>query len=155
MLAKIWGRETWHIVWMDQIIQNFSKSHIYHLTGITTTHYYPIFFKKKNPKKPELIMSYIDYCHEHFVLVPDDTANNNIVYHSKSYYHNCILNELEFTLASGNPIYTRSNLKWNSSKSPSNTFNISKNQDQFELHVPLDSKIAEKSLQTKIQCWFQ
>ena len=51
--------------------------------------------------------------------------------------HTCLLNELGFTSTSGNPTYTPSNLTKDeilqNHLSVLNTFNIPKNQDQFEL----------------------
>lgn len=43
-----------------------------------------------------------------FLLVPADKAGNNIV--CKAHYMNCILEELGFKSASGNPTYTQSSL---------------------------------------------
>ena len=75
--------------------------------------------------------------HENFVLVPADKASNNIVFVCKSYYYNCLINELGFTSTSRNPTYTQSNLTKDeilpNHRSVLNTFNIPNNQDQFEL----------------------
>ena len=75
--------------------------------------------------------------HENFVLVPADKASNNIVFVCKSYYYHCLLNELGFTSTSGNPTYTLSNFTKDeilrNHLTVLNTFNIPKNQDQFEL----------------------
>ena len=61
----------------------------------------------------------------------------NIVFVVKRYCYNCLLNELGFTSTSGNPTYTPSNLTKDeilqNHLSVLNTFNIPKNQDQFEL----------------------
>jgi hypothetical protein len=48
--------------------------------------------------------------HDNFVLVPADKASNNIVFVCKTYYYECLLNEVEFISTSGNPTYTRTNL---------------------------------------------
>jgi hypothetical protein len=53
----------------------------------------------------------------------------------KNYYYECLLNELGFTSTSGNTTYTRTNLTKDeilqNDLSVLNTFNIPKNQDQF------------------------
>jgi hypothetical protein len=74
---------------------------------------------------------------DNFVLVPADKASHNIVFVCKTYCYECLLNELGFTSTSGNTTYTRTNLT--KDKIPQNhlfvlnTFNIPKNQDQFDL----------------------
>ena len=109
--------------------------------------------------RPEVVNE-LHRLHENFVRVPADKASNNIVFGCKSYYHNCLLNELGFTSTSGNPTYTLSNFTKDeilqNHLSDLNTFNIRKNQDQFELpylyYIP---KWQEKPLQTKIHRWLQ
>jgi hypothetical protein len=75
--------------------------------------------------------------HDNFVLVPADKASNNIVFVCKNYHYECLLNELGFTSTSGNSTYTRTNLTKGEIQqnhlSVLNTFNIPKNQDQFDL----------------------
>jgi hypothetical protein len=76
--------------------------------------------------------------HENFVLVSADKASNNIVFVCKNYYHElCLLNELGFTSTSGNTTYTRTNLTQDdilqNYLSVLNTFDLPKNQDQFDL----------------------
>jgi hypothetical protein len=75
--------------------------------------------------------------HDNFVLVPADKASNNIVFVCEKYYYECLLNELGFTSTSGNPTYTRTNLTkdeiLHNHLSVLNTFDIPKNQDQFDL----------------------
>jgi hypothetical protein len=70
------------------------------------------------------------------VLVPADKASNNIVFVCKKYYYECLLDELGFTSTSGNTTYTRTNLTKDeilqNHISVLNTFNIPKNQDQFD-----------------------
>jgi hypothetical protein len=76
--------------------------------------------------------------HDNFVLVPADKASNNIVFVCKKYYYECLLNELGFTSTSGNLTYSQTNLTndeiLQNHFSVLNTFDIPKNQDQFELH---------------------
>jgi hypothetical protein len=71
------------------------------------------------------------------VLVPADKASNNIVFVCKDYYYECLLNELGFTSTSRNTTSTRTNLTKDEilhhHLSVLNTFNIPKNQDQFDL----------------------
>jgi hypothetical protein len=92
--------------------------------------------------------------HDNFVLVPADKASNNIVFVCKNYYYECLLNELGFTstsfdydyvlhivnftiLYSRKTTYTRTNFTKDeilqNHLSVLNTFNIPKNQDQFDL----------------------
>jgi hypothetical protein len=47
-------------------------------------------------KKPEVVNE-LRRLHENFVLVPAGKASNNNVFVSKTYYHNCLLNELGIT----------------------------------------------------------
>ena len=111
-------------------IRSLLKSRIHHLTGKMRTIYPSVF------KKPEVVNE-LHRLHENFVLVPADKASNNIVFVCKSYYYHCLLNELGFTSTSGNPTYTLSNFTKDeilrNHLSVLNTFNIPKNQDQFEL----------------------
>ena len=111
-------------------IRNLLKFLIHHLTGKMCT-IYPSVFKKLE------VVNELHRLHENFVLVPADKASNNIVFVCKSYYYNCLLNELGFTSTSGNPTYTPSNFTKDeilqNHLSDLNTFNIPKNQDQFEL----------------------
>ena len=83
-------------------------------------------------------------------LSPADKASNNIVFVCNNYYYECLLNELGFTSTS----YTRTNLTRDeilqNHISVLNTFDIPKNQDQFDL--PLQNYIK---ILTKIYCWFQ
>jgi len=84
-------------------IRKLLKSRIHHLTGKMRTSY-PSVFKKAE------VVNELHRLHENFVLVPADKASNNIVFVCKSYYYNCLFNELGFTSTSRNPTYTQSNL---------------------------------------------
>jgi hypothetical protein len=75
--------------------------------------------------------------HDNFVLVPADKASNDIVFVYKTYYYECLLNELGFTYTSGKPTYTRTNLTkveiLQNLFSVLNAFDIPKHEDQFDL----------------------
>ena len=43
--------------------------------------------------------------HEKFVVVPADTASNNIVFVCKAHYINCLMEELGMSTMTGNPTY--------------------------------------------------
>ena len=43
--------------------------------------------------------------HEKFVVVPADTASNNIVFVCKTHYINCLMEELGMSTMTGNPTY--------------------------------------------------
>jgi hypothetical protein len=70
-------------------------------------------------------------------MITADKASNNIVFLCKNYYYECLLNELGFTSTSGDTTYTRTNLTKDeilqNHLSVLNTFDIPKNQDQFDL----------------------
>jgi hypothetical protein len=87
-------------------------------------------------KKPEVVNK-LRRLHDNFVLVPADKASNNIVFVCKNYYYECLLNELGLTSTSGNPMYTRTTFTRDgilqNHLSVLNTFDIPKNQDQFDL----------------------
>jgi hypothetical protein len=74
--------------------------------------------------------------HNNFELVPANKTNNNIVFVCKNYYYECLLNEQAFRSTSGYPTYTRTNLSKDeivqNHLSVLNTFDIPRNQDQFE-----------------------
>jgi hypothetical protein len=111
-------------------IRKLLKSRIHHLSGKMCSIYPSVF------KKPEVVNE-LRRLHDNFVLVPADKASNNIVFVCKNYYYECLLNELGFTTTSGNTTYTRTNLTRDeilqNHLSVLNTFNIPKNQDQFDL----------------------
>ena len=111
-------------------IRKLLKSRIHHLSGKMRT-IYPSVFKNTE------VVNELRRLHDNFVLVPADKASNNIVFVCKNYYYECLLNELGFTSTSGNPTYTRTNLTKDeilqNHLSVLNTFDIPKNQDQFEL----------------------
>jgi hypothetical protein len=48
-------------------------------------------------KKPEVVNYELRRLHNNFVLVPADKASNIMVFVCKSYYYECLLNELLFT----------------------------------------------------------
>jgi hypothetical protein len=80
-------------------IRGILKSRIRNIrTKVRTT--YPSVFSK-----PEVITE-LERLHGEFVLVPADTACNNIVFVCKAHYYNCILNELGINSTFGNPTYT-------------------------------------------------
>ena len=111
-------------------IRKLLKSRIHHLSGKMRNTYPSVF------KKPEVVNE-LQRLHDNFVLVPADKASNNIVFVCKNYYYECLLNELGYTSTSGNPTYTRTNLTRDeilqNHLSVLNTFDIPKNQDQFDL----------------------
>jgi hypothetical protein len=83
MFDKIWGRETWHFVWMDQENSKIVKIRIHHLKG-NMRNIYPFVFKKPKYK-------WIRTLHGNFVLIPADKASNNIVSVCKNkYYYECL-----------------------------------------------------------------
>jgi hypothetical protein len=92
---------------------------------------YPSVFKSTE------VVNELRRLHDNIVLVPADKARNNIVFVCKKYYYECLLNELGFTSTSGNLTYTRANFTkveiLQNHLSVLNTFDIPRNQDQFEL----------------------
>jgi hypothetical protein len=102
---------------------------------------YPSVFKKPDVvnKLRRLHNSFVITLYNNFVLVPADNASNSIVFVCKNYYmyYECFLNELGLTSPSGNPKYTRNNLTRDDILQNHlyvlNTFDIPKNQDQFNL----------------------
>lgn len=52
----------------------------------------------------------LDWLHDHYVLVPADKTNNNIVFVWKAHYIDYIFKELGFDSTHGNPTYTHSYL---------------------------------------------
>jgi hypothetical protein len=88
---------------------------------------YPSVFKKSE------VVNEFRRLHDNFVLVLADKAS--LV--CKKYYYEFLLNKLGFTSTSGNTTYTRTNLTkdeiLHNHLSVLSAFNISKNQDQFDL----------------------
>jgi hypothetical protein len=59
-------------------------------------------------KKPE-VLNKLRKLHDNFVLVPANKEGKNTVFVCKTYYYECLLNELGFTSTSGNPTYLTKN----------------------------------------------
>ena len=58
---------------------------------------------------PEFAAELVDL-HDNYVIVPADKASNNIVFVCKTYYINCLREELGLNASKGNPIYTCTSL---------------------------------------------
>ena len=56
------------------------------------------------------VTSTLSSLHDRFVIFPVDKASNNIAFVCKTYYINCLLDELGLNNNQGNPTYTRTTL---------------------------------------------
>ena len=54
---------------------------------------------------PHFVTPELAEIHEKFVVVPADKASNNIVFVCKTYYINCLMEELGMITMTGNPTY--------------------------------------------------